>query len=72
MGHYLPSTIAPWKMDLEKIVVRQLVDIEFVTVVQYYVKYHISDNCRDQLHNHVSFVLFHVAVETIEPTHFER
>lgn len=64
---YLPNTTALWKMDQGKIRVRQLVDIVVSIVVQCFGGDRIFDNCRDRLHNHASFVLFRVAVETIEP-----
>lgn len=55
-------------MDRERKVVRQLVDIEFETMVQCYVKVHIFvDNCTNRLRSPASFGLFHVAVETNEP-----
>lgn len=55
-------------MDQERKVVRQLVDIEFETMVQCYVKVHIFvDNCTNRLRSPVFFGFFHVAVETNEP-----
>lgn len=54
-------------MDLGKITVRQLVDIEFVIEEQCYGTFLTSDNCKNWLCNHASCALFRVAVETIEP-----
>lgn len=54
-------------MDRERRVVRQLVDIEVVTVVQCCEEVHISDNCKNRRCNHASYAPSRAVVETIEP-----
>lgn len=63
----LPNTIAPWRMDRERIVVHQLDDIESGIVVRCFEVVQISDNCSSPGCNHASYALSRAVAETIEP-----
>lgn len=68
----LPNTIAPWKMDRERIVVHQLDDIEVGTVAQCFEVVQISDNCSSRRCNHASYALSRAVAETIEPENEQK